>query len=53
MNVKELIKELEGCHDKDMEVGYEVNRTSLELLVGEDSDNINSNSITIPKPEWC
>jgi len=53
MNVHELVKELENCHNKDMEVGFQVERTSLELLIGEDADDKDSVSITIPKPEWC
>jgi len=53
MNVKELIAELEDCYDKDLEVGYDVSTTHVELLVGDDGSHPNSSSIMIPKPDWC
>ena len=53
MTVEELIKKLEKCQDKGMEVGFQVERISCELLIGEDGNDKNSSSITISKPEWC
>jgi len=53
MYVFELIRELEKCPDKGMEVGYEVNTgDQLELLIGEDADNPNARGINIPAPKW-
>jgi len=52
MTVKELIEELER-YDKDLEVGYEIGRTSIDLLIGEDPDDKKSGTITIDEPEWC
>ena len=52
MNVKELIKELESCQDKEMEISYQTNIADIELLIGEDADNPKSSSIVIKNPGW-
>ena len=52
MNVSELIRELEKCPEKDMEVGYEVKTDGVELLIGEYADNPNARGINIPNPSW-
>ncbi|KKK81019.1 hypothetical protein LCGC14_2817700 [marine sediment metagenome] len=51
MTVKELIAALQiepGTEDE--EIGYEMFRESLDLLIGEDPDY--GATITIPKPSW-
>jgi len=52
MNVKELINELSSCPG-DFEIGYELDKNSINLLIGEDPDDKNSSAVTIPKPDWC
>ncbi len=52
MTLNELISELQGEQGRhgEKEVGYEVNKDSVDILIGEDPDT--GSSITIPEPSW-
>ncbi len=52
MTLDELIRDLQYEQDKhgEDEIGYEVNRNSVDILIGEDPDK--GSSVTIPEPNW-
>ena len=52
MRLSELIIELQGMQDEhgDDEIGYEVGKDSIDILIGEDPEN--GRAVTIPNPKW-
>ena len=53
MTLDELIAELQIAHSLHSgdEIGYEIYKDSIEILIGENPDT--GSSVTIKKPDWC